>query len=221
MDALPTPPLPPPPPPAPRPRSTTPMAATATLHPLASPSPSLSPTIGTHPVSSVVSSAPPISSIPAKRPAPEDDDNEIQEAPKPKPGLSGRVRCDACGEHISFIDSHTGAFSVDHWDTHLQQWFVIHLLPAPHFAHTTHSSAQRTSATPTLSAAPLPLNGHSGRPPTASTSLPTPPMMNPHDGSGPPPAKRRRAKRTEDERIAYFNNDPFVARVEPYRSATS
>jgi hypothetical protein len=34
---------------------------------------------------------------------------------------------------------------------------------------------------------------------------------------GPPPPKRRRAKRTEDERIAYFRADQFVAQFEPYR----
>ncbi|KAF5357496.1 hypothetical protein D9758_012516 [Tetrapyrgos nigripes] len=32
-----------------------------------------------------------------------------------------------------------------------------------------------------------------------------------------PPAKRRRAKRTEEERIAYLREDPHVAKFEPYR----
>jgi hypothetical protein len=32
-----------------------------------------------------------------------------------------------------------------------------------------------------------------------------------------PPLKRRRAKRTEDERITYLRADPYVARFEPYR----
>ncbi|KAK0466918.1 uncharacterized protein EV420DRAFT_1506121 [Desarmillaria tabescens] len=33
----------------------------------------------------------------------------------------------------------------------------------------------------------------------------------------PPPTKRRRAKRTEDERIDYLRNDPYVAQFEAYR----
>ncbi|KAK0214849.1 hypothetical protein IW262DRAFT_1403324 [Armillaria fumosa] len=33
----------------------------------------------------------------------------------------------------------------------------------------------------------------------------------------PPPTKRRRAKRTEDERIEYLRNDPYVAQFEAYR----
>jgi hypothetical protein len=33
----------------------------------------------------------------------------------------------------------------------------------------------------------------------------------------PPPVKRRRAKRTEDERIEYLRTDPYVAHFEPYR----
>lgn len=32
-----------------------------------------------------------------------------------------------------------------------------------------------------------------------------------------PPAKRRRAKRTEEERIEYLRADPYVAQFEPYR----
>ncbi|KAH9851970.1 hypothetical protein C2E23DRAFT_860280 [Lenzites betulinus] len=39
-----------------------------------------------------------------------------------------------------------------------------------------------------------------------------------HDASSAQgPAKRRRAKRTEDERIAYLSSDPYVAKFEPYR----
>lgn len=32
-----------------------------------------------------------------------------------------------------------------------------------------------------------------------------------------PPTKKRRAKRTEEERIDYLRNDPYVAQFEPYR----
>ena len=32
-----------------------------------------------------------------------------------------------------------------------------------------------------------------------------------------PPTKRRRAKRTEEERIAYLKNDRYVAQFEAYR----
>jgi hypothetical protein len=75
-----------------------------------------------------------------------------------------------------------------------------------------------TAGTPTL-------------PPAQSPNVPTTARVSPiasvlqqpsvshisHDTGGPPPPKRRRAKRTEDERIAYFRADPFVAKVEPYR----
>lgn len=58
-------------------------------------------------------------------------------------------------------------------------------------------------------------------PPIAFGSAPrTPPLPPPHlptshAGGGAP--KRRRAKRTEDERIAYLRSDPYVAAFEPYR----
>ncbi|EEB88412.1 hypothetical protein MPER_13766, partial [Moniliophthora perniciosa FA553] len=32
-----------------------------------------------------------------------------------------------------------------------------------------------------------------------------------------PPTKRRRAKRTEEERIEYLKSDPYVAQFEAYR----
>ena len=35
--------------------------------------------------------------------------------------------------------------------------------------------------------------------------------------SGNPPLKKRRAKRTEEERIEYLRTDPYVAQFEPYR----
>jgi len=37
------------------------------------------------------------------------------------------------------------------------------------------------------------------------------------DPMSPPQAKRRRAKRTEEERIDYLRTDPYVAQFEPYR----
>ncbi|KAI0820269.1 hypothetical protein BC628DRAFT_1505971 [Trametes gibbosa] len=39
----------------------------------------------------------------------------------------------------------------------------------------------------------------------------------PPDASSQNPAKRRRAKRTEEERIAYLRSDPYVAKFEAYR----
>lgn len=35
---------------------------------------------------------------------------------------TGRIRCESCGEHISFRDEATGGFTVKHWDLHRQQW---------------------------------------------------------------------------------------------------
>ncbi|KAI9507151.1 hypothetical protein F5148DRAFT_150886 [Russula earlei] len=50
-----------------------------------------------------------------------------------------------------------------------------------------------------------------------SESLPQPsaPSAEPH--SAGPPSKRRRAKRSEEERIQYLRSDPYVAKFEAYR----
>lgn len=37
------------------------------------------------------------------------------------------------------------------------------------------------------------------------------------DSMSNPPLKKRRAKRTEEERIEYLRTDPYVAQYEPYR----
>jgi len=37
---------------------------------------------------------------------------------------TGRVVCEVCGEGISFRDDATGGFTLRHWNTHRQEWYV-------------------------------------------------------------------------------------------------
>ncbi|KAI9459734.1 hypothetical protein BJY52DRAFT_358082 [Lactarius psammicola] len=46
---------------------------------------------------------------------------------------------------------------------------------------------------------------------------PNPPGPSAESISAGPPSKRRRAKRSEEERIEYLRSDPYVAQFEPYR----
>ncbi|TFK21655.1 hypothetical protein FA15DRAFT_69738 [Coprinopsis marcescibilis] len=62
---------------------------------------------------------------------------------------------------------------------------------------------------------PPPSSSRERKTDAAATVVYTP--ENNADSLTHPPAKRRRAKRTEDERIDYLRADPYVAQFEPYR----
>lgn len=56
--------------------------------------------------------------------------------------------------------------------------------------------------------------------PAPTTDQPPPVIYTPEstaEALAHPPAKRRRAKRTEEERIQYLRSDPYVAQFEAYR----
>ncbi|ETW78533.1 hypothetical protein HETIRDRAFT_453185 [Heterobasidion irregulare TC 32-1] len=69
-------------------------------------------------------------------------------------------------------------------------------------AHRAQCAAAAAAATTATDPAP---------PPTTSTTAPDAPADLPQ------PSKRRRAKRSEEERIDYLRSDPYVAQFEPYR----
>ncbi|KAJ7871011.1 hypothetical protein B0H13DRAFT_1895968 [Mycena leptocephala] len=117
---------------------------------------------------------------------------------------AGRVICEVCGGGVSFRDdTGGGAFTLKHWEAHrLTCGGAQHPPTHPHpngngNAHPTGSPLVYTP--PHSSSASFPNSSH----PNAS-----------HDG---PPLKRRRAKRTEDERIEYLRADAHVAQFEAYR----
>lgn len=115
---------------------------------------------------------------------------------------TGRVICEVCGSGVSFRDEDTGGFTLKHWDAHRLQWLVInHLctLIGAHFHFSLLSLLSSGSATQ----------------PPAEPVIYTPESTA--EALANPPAKRRRAKRTEEERIEYLRADSYVAQFEAYR----
>ncbi|KAJ6471826.1 hypothetical protein C8R47DRAFT_1297267 [Mycena vitilis] len=110
---------------------------------------------------------------------------------------TGRVICQACGGAVSFRDdAGGGAFTLKHWEAHrltCSGGGGAHPPPS-------HPNSNSHHYTPTRSAVSA-ANAHA---------------LSIADGM-PPPAKRRRAKRTEDERIEYLRADAHVAQFEAYR----
>lgn len=119
---------------------------------------------------------------------------------------SGQVVCDFCGANVPFRDERTDRFTTKIWDDHRITWFVW----APFYTiylcvlifRTPINSGAQPAPAPALSSSVLPL-----------------PTMTPSSFSNQthPPPKRRRAKRTEEERIKYLRADPYVAQFEAYR----
>ncbi|KAF8194518.1 hypothetical protein BJ912DRAFT_1021349 [Pholiota molesta] len=110
---------------------------------------------------------------------------------------AGRVICEACGTGVSFRDDDSGGFTLKHWEAH---------------RITCPAASQRPPAPP-IAYAPStdPLSTH------LSTALHASGSTMPSTSSGPHPPKRRRAKRTEEERIEYLRADPYVGQFEAYR----
>ncbi|KAJ6488993.1 hypothetical protein C8R45DRAFT_1213580 [Mycena sanguinolenta] len=128
---------------------------------------------------------------------------------------AGRVICEVCGGGVSFRDDSGGAFTLKHWEAHR--------LTCGQQGH----PPSHPSAPPSDPAAHAHLNGHGhgiyaphhpaslSHPSHPSSSYSHPSSLHPsHAG---PPLKRRRAKRTEEERIEYLRADVHVAQFEAYR----
>ncbi|KAJ6611107.1 hypothetical protein B0H10DRAFT_2165898 [Mycena sp. CBHHK59/15] len=143
-----------------------------------------------------------------KRKQPDSDsDAQDHEEHKPiilPPGASlphgeyeaGRVICAACGGGVSFRDdAGGGGFTLRHWDAHR---LTCSAPSPPRTPHPHPSSASHPCSYPPP---PPPAYTHAYAPAPAPE----------------PPLKRRRAKRTEEERIEYLRGDPHVAQFEPYR----
>ncbi|KJA16554.1 hypothetical protein HYPSUDRAFT_289188 [Hypholoma sublateritium FD-334 SS-4] len=103
---------------------------------------------------------------------------------------AGRVVCEACAGSVSFRDDASGGFTLRHWEAHRVSCPAAPPRPGP-----AGPFAARTPPPP---------------------SAPILPALHAAAGGAAHP-KRRRAKRTEDERIAYLRSDPYVAAFEPYR----
>ncbi|KAF9474112.1 hypothetical protein BDN70DRAFT_936904 [Pholiota conissans] len=113
---------------------------------------------------------------------------------------AGRVICEACGMGVSFRDDESGGFTLKQWEAHRTTCPAApQRPPAPpvSFAGPSNSTSTEQLSTQILSS----LHPSSS---TASTG-----------GAHAP--KRRRAKRTEEERIEYLRADPYVGKFEAYR----
>jgi hypothetical protein len=150
----------------------------------------------------------PYSSNPLKRkdpPGTEIERTHLSPAPALPAGVTdthqgeyekGRITCGQCGTGVSFRDEDTGGFTLNHWEAHRQAW---HVPSCP----STVSQSLRSN----ISSVP----GQPSSEPVIYTPEST------AEALAHPPAKRRRAKRTEEERIDYLRADPYVAQFEAYR----
>ncbi|KAJ2927803.1 hypothetical protein H1R20_g9293, partial [Candolleomyces eurysporus] len=107
----------------------------------------------------------------------------------PEEYKNGYILCQICGLQVDIRDRETGEFTVRMWDEHREKCSssTARGVPAP-------SSAAGAQADVTIYT-----------PESTAQSL------------AHPPTKRRRAKRTEEERIDYLRADPYVAQFEAYR----
>ncbi|KAF8468088.1 hypothetical protein DFH94DRAFT_285834 [Russula ochroleuca] len=148
------------------------------------------------PPSTTTHSPSPPPMLPAKRKASEEPDAPHDSiSSSSKDFEAGRVTCEACGDAVSYRDERTGAFTTKHWDAHK--------LGCP-----AASSASPASEPPQSQARPLNATGASTEPKAKTNTSSSVPV---------PPSKRRRAKRSEEERIQYLRSDPYVAQFDAYR----
>ncbi|RXW18298.1 hypothetical protein EST38_g7556 [Candolleomyces aberdarensis] len=106
----------------------------------------------------------------------------------PEEYKNGYILCQICGLQVDIRDRETGEFTVRMWDEHRERCFP-------------NSSSTARGVPASSSAADVTIY----TPESTAQSL------------AHPPTKRRRAKRTEDERIDYLRADPYVAQFEAYR----
>ncbi|GAW00464.1 hypothetical protein LENED_001986 [Lentinula edodes] len=117
---------------------------------------------------------------------------------------TGRIDCPSCHKQVAFRDEETGEFSLKRWQQHWEscagqnQADSNRSPPPARFTHQTSTAPQKLVAQ----------NMNSYRPGADDLF----PAIMAH-----PPTKRRRAKRTEEERITYLDADPYVAKFEAYR----
>lgn len=142
----------------------------------------------------------------------------------------GIVMCDTCGKGIPFRDPQSGGFTPRLWDQHREQWYVvvtsftiIHVVTRM-LINWILSCYFSCSATCVHVDRPyrvlyFGLIRENSRPKNAPP--PSEPIIftpeSTADLMSNPPHKKRRAKRTEEERIEYLRTDPYVAQYEPYR----
>ncbi|KAE9394749.1 hypothetical protein BT96DRAFT_978383 [Gymnopus androsaceus JB14] len=117
---------------------------------------------------------------------------------------AGAVSCQTCKKKISFRDEATGEFSLKLWNQHREAC-------ARHLSNGNGSPPARFPQNHPRHLMSPNINLYSSSHPDSNDIFPVL-MANPH-----PPTKRRRAKRTEEERIAYLRSDPYVADFEAYR----
>ncbi|KAJ7711088.1 hypothetical protein B0H14DRAFT_3640292 [Mycena olivaceomarginata] len=132
---------------------------------------------------------------------------------------AGRVICEVCGGAVSFRDDNGAggsAFTLKHWEAHrltcAQQHPGQHPPPHPHphpHSHPNGAHGQQPTS--------VPGSAYTSPPTPSCSSDPNVHLGNMYASANGPPAKRRRAKRTEEERIEYLRADVHVAQFEAYR----
>ena len=114
------------------------------------------------------------------------------------------MSCEACGESVAWRHPDTGKLQIEVWNEHRRVWLVapfhfglIALLMLP------TSSGNAASVSDDADAEADEDIDAEGSPDVGLTELP--PVTTPGAPANPsePPTKRRRAKRTEDERILH------------------
>ncbi|KAJ4481826.1 hypothetical protein C8R41DRAFT_472670 [Lentinula lateritia] len=116
---------------------------------------------------------------------------------------TGRIDCPSCHKQVAFRDEETGEFSLKRWQQHWescagQNQADSNRSPPARFTHQASTAPQKLVAQN--------MNAYRSGPDDLFPSI----MAH-------PPTKRRRAKRTEEERITYLDADPYVAKFEAYR----
>lgn len=131
---------------------------------------------------------------------------------------SGKVSCDACGESVAWRHPETGKLQIEVWNEHRRAWLVesSHFGRIPLLMLPTSSGNAASVSDDADAEADEDLDAE-GSPDVALTELPPVTAPDAPANRSEPPTKRRRAKRTEDERIEYLRTDPYVAQFEPYR----
>ncbi|KAJ3721235.1 hypothetical protein C8R42DRAFT_82563 [Lentinula raphanica] len=144
-----------------------------------------------------------------------DEQDEIRDPPRasrePPPSFpappseyeTGRIDCPSCHKQVAFRDEETGKLSIKRWQQHWESCA----------GQTQENTGRRSPPTRSVQQRSIHnlVSSHMDNYQPESDDPRFPSMMS-H-----PPTKRRRAKRTEEERIAYLRADPYVAKFEAYR----
>ncbi|KLO07147.1 hypothetical protein SCHPADRAFT_662155 [Schizopora paradoxa] len=144
---------------------------------------------------------------------------------------SGIVVCGTCRARIPFRDPQTGAFSLKRWDAHREACKSSTTSASQTNGHGEPGTAPSSPPNPTRGH--ISPSAHMHIHPSSSAHHHLSSSSYHHSASSgpprisdsPPPSqnlpqqqqKKRRAKRTERERIAYLASDPYVAEFEAYR----